>query len=277
MKKIAIFCALLFLQGCASQNVHYQNGYSGQKTIEQIATLDLKVQKFYTDDFTLYGLLKTQESKQLNVYIEGDGLAWISRTQPSNNPTPTDDVTRLLAVNDKGSSSVLYLARPCQYVRGQDKEDEKLCEQKYWTSHRLAPEVIDSLNSAISQAKEKVGAEKVAIVGYSGGGGAAALVASERDDVIFLGSVAGLLDHERWTQSHNISPLTGSLNPYDSAHRLYNIKQRHITGENDKIITSYINERFCEKIERRQEDACEEVENIGHNGAWYRVWDYKNY
>ncbi len=264
-----LYVCLILLSACSSHSV--SELYKKQNKIESILPKDFLVQKFQTNTFTLYGLLRPakEESKVLHVYIEGDGLAWVTRTQPSNNPTPTDNVTPQLARNDKNNAHILYLARPCQYV---EMNERKMCEQKYWTSHRLADEVISALNEAITEAKESVNAQNVAIIGYSGGGGAAVLTASKRDDVYFLGSVAGLLDHKAWTNHHKVSPLKGSLNPLDFANKVKDINQVHMTSTSDDIIKPFMQQKYCEKLNDTR--ACKQVQGIEHNGAWTRIWNY---
>ncbi len=275
ISRIMVFLLLLFISGCASQ----QMGYKGQKSIEQIAIHGFQVQKIHTSSFILYALLRpstshTNQEENLHVYIEGDGLAWLTRTQPSSNPTPTDEVTRQLAYNDKSNSPILYLARPCQYVVG---EDRKFCEQKYWTSHRFAEEVIVSMNEAVEQIKKQTQAKNVSLIGYSGGGAVAALIASRRSDVTFLGSVAGLLDHATWTRVQKITPLRASLNPLDVAHKVSHIPQVHLSGSKDEIIRLYMNEKFCQEINKNQLNPCKEVNGMAHNSAWFREWDYNAY
>ncbi len=268
-KSYFLYICLLFLTACSAHSV--AELYKKQNKIESLLPKEFTVQKFQTSFFTLYGLLRPakEENKTLHVYIEGDGLAWVTRTQPSVNPTPTDNVTPMLARNDKSNAAVLYLARPCQYLEINDK---KQCQQKYWTSHRLASEVTSSLDEAITEAKKRVNAQEIVIVGYSGGGGVAALIASKRDDVKFLGSVAGLLDHRAWTKGHKVSPLKGSLNPADIAHKVKDIKQLHLTSTSDDIIKPFMQENYCQKL--ADTNACRQVKGIEHNGAWYRVWNY---
>ena len=53
--------------------------------------------------------------EDVTIYIEGDGFAWVSRRQPSTNPTPVNPLALRLAATDP-SPAVAYLARPCQYV-----------------------------------------------------------------------------------------------------------------------------------------------------------------
>ena len=47
----------------------------------------------------------------ISVYIEGDGLAWISVSMPSPDPTPLNPVALQLAALDPGCN-VVYLGRP---------------------------------------------------------------------------------------------------------------------------------------------------------------------
>jgi len=55
---------------------------------------------------------------------------------------------------------------------------------------RFAPEVINSFSRAIDTLKEKSGAKYVELVGYSGGGAIAVLVAAGRSDVVGVRTVA---------------------------------------------------------------------------------------
>ncbi len=228
-----------------------------------------------TSSFTLYGLLHAapKASDTLNVYIEGDGRAWITRYKISANPTPTEATAFHLASHDpslsSGEASVLYLARPCQYVQG---DAAKQCDQKYWTSSRFAPEVIIALSEAIDSIKAEVQAKHVVLIGYSGGGVCAALVAAQRDDVTFLGSVAANLDTESWTRWHKVSPLYGSLNPMQKVKKLRHIPQRHLTSHDDVIVPPSISQNFCNALYKPE--YCEQVSGVEHGGAWYTVWNY---
>ncbi len=113
----------------------------------------------------------------LTVYLEGDGLAWLSATRPSSDPTPLTPMALLLAQADPGPAAAL--ARPCQY----GTLTAEGCDSRYWTSHRFAPEVIAATSLAVSRLKELSGAGGLRLGGYSGGAAVAALGAAERDDV----------------------------------------------------------------------------------------------
>ena len=225
-----------------------------------------------THIFTLYALLRpalSPDSKTLRVYIEGDGHAWESVTRPSTDPTPHNPVGLRLAMADPGRDAVLYLARPCQYVRD---EDRRQCSQRYWTRARLGPEVVDSLDEAISQAKTISGAKQVVLVGFSGGGGAAALLAAARQDVVFLGTVAGNLDTDAWASHQGVSLLTESLNPKAVAHTLKHLPQRHLSSRTDVVMPPQISEEFCRAVGQPQ--SCVVISGVAHGGAWQRYWSY---
>ena len=97
------------------------------------------------------------KSKQLVVYIEGDGLAWISRDQLSNNPTPVRPVALELASLDKGVN-ILYIARPCQYLWPQSMGN---CSSEYWNAKRGSEEVISAINQVISIIKAREGLNNI--------------------------------------------------------------------------------------------------------------------
>ncbi len=271
MRKYAF--ALMFgcvsLLGCAHTSEHKLAQV--QQHIQQVKhTQGFQEQRLQTESFTLYGLLRParHDSITLHVYIEGDGLAWVRRNQISSDPTPTESTALNLAKHDPSSAAVLYLARPCQYI----KNDNDLCSKKYWTSHRFAPEVVRASNEAIDTVKRQVNAENVVLIGYSGGGTVAALVAAMRTDVVFLASAAGNLDVHAWTAWHKVSPLMGSQSPMHNAPALARIPQRHVSSFDDVIVPPLISKNFCAAMQRP--DYCKQVADIKHGGDWYTVWDY---
>jgi hypothetical protein len=66
--------------------------------------------------------------------------------------------------------------------------------------------VISASNQAVDALKQRYGAQEIVLVGYSGGGAVAALVAARRTDVVRLVTVAGNLDHLAWTHLHSVPP-----------------------------------------------------------------------
>jgi len=222
-----------------------------------------------TPSFTLAAFIPRSQNNTdtLAVYIEGDGFAWASASTPSMDPTPRDPLALKLALQDKTGSAV-YLARPCQFLQ---KPEQRNCSTRYWTSHRFAPEVVDASNIAIDQLKRKTNARHLKLIGYSGGGAIAALVAARRTDVIALITVAGNLDHAAWTSAHHISPLTGSLNPADESIRLQAIPQRHYVGQKDKIVGEPIARAYAARFSSPR-PAITVMPEFDHHCCWTVAW-----
>ena len=258
--RYAILILMLLAAGCAVRN--------GRETARLIGAREGFVpQRFVTRPFVLFGLLRPGEGDTLRVYIEGDGRAWLSRRRPSSDPTPGNPMALRLAAREQGRDPVLYLARPCQYVQG---EDRRSCATAFWTGARLSEEGIRSLDAAVSEALRRTGARQVALFGYSGGGGAAALLAARRNDVVFLGTVAGNLDHAAWTRLHGVSPLRESLNPMDAAAAVRALPQLHLSGDADTVVPSEISRGFCAAVGASAR--CRVVPGMAHGGAWETVW-----
>ena len=185
------------------------------------------------------------ENRTLNIYIEGDGLAWISRSQVSQNPTPISQTLLKLLTLDKNICKV-YLARPCQYV------ETSKCKQEYWTNKRFNKEIIESFDEALNSLKTKYKNRDFNLIGYSGGGAVATLVASKRDDTKNIITIAGNLDIDKWVSIHNISKLEGSLNPTNFTSNLENIKQFHIIGNDDKIVPKEVFLSYFSKFKNKK-------------------------
>ncbi|CAA7615250.1 alpha/beta hydrolase [Magnetospirillum sp. UT-4] len=169
---------------------------------------------------------------ELAVYLEGDGFAWAGRGQPSRDPTPRDPVGLAMAARDP-APAVLYLARPCQFSGRADPR----CHERYWTGARLAPEVVEAAEAAVAAAMQRTGAARLRLVGYSGGGALAALLAARRSpESTRLVTVAAPLDLEAWTGLHTVSPLSASLSPADHRDRLRAVPQLHLAGAEDAVV-----------------------------------------
>ncbi|MBI9113321.1 alpha/beta hydrolase [Maridesulfovibrio ferrireducens] len=204
----------------------------------------------------------------LMIYIEGDGSAWARRYKPSNNPSPHNPLALRLASLDP-YPSIAYIARPCQYTGGINARG---CDVSYWTSHRFSDEVVNSTSEIISKLKEMTGAKKIDLVGYSGGGAVAILIAMRRTDVASVRTVAGNLDHIKWTQLHGVSPLEGSLNPTDQISVKCKIPQLHYVGSNDNIIPIQIAESYCQKAGNNGLIQLKVIQGCTHSKGWANIW-----
>ena len=204
----------------------------------------------------------------LRVYIEGDGFAWINRNRISPDPTPRNPLALKLAAADR-VVPLLYVARPCQF--GGIGSNPR-CTQQYWTSHRFAPEVIEATSVVIDQVKEAADATAIELVGFSGGGAVAVLVAARRPDVTGIRTVAGNLDHVILNQRKRVSPLSGSLNAADVAEQVSTIPQIHFVGAEDNIIGTYVAESYRSRVAARNCIAIQTVSGASHGDGWEDIW-----
>lgn len=203
----------------------------------------------------------------LTIYIEGDGFAWVTGTMPSTDPTPREPLALKLALAHPGGNAA-YLARPCQYVDA----EQTGCAQRYWTEMRFAEEIIASESLAVDTLKQLFGARQLILVGYSGGGAVAALLAARRDDVTRLVTVAGNLDHHAWTAHHHVEPLSGSLNAADVADRLAHLPQTHYVGAKDRVIPSTLAQLWPRAIIGPQAANLHVIPDADHACCWVKQW-----
>lgn len=201
----------------------------------------------------------------VDIYIEGDGRAWNSRGEPARDPTPRQAMGLKLAARDPGSN-VVYLARPCQF-RGPDEH----CDIAYWTGKRYSREVVAAMNEAVSHYAARAPGGALHLIGYSGGGTLAVLIAAQRNDIASIRTVAGNLDVAEVMRLHAVSPMPLSQNPIDEAFRVAAIPQIHFSGGADRIVPPAIAERF----RRAAGGTCVQTQIIAgmsHEGRWDERW-----
>lgn len=218
---------------------------------------------------TTYRRYGTEPNPALVVYIEGDGRAWRSPTRVSADPSPTDPLALQLASRDP-APAVLYLARPCQFTT---PDSARGCEPAYWAHRRFAPEVVNAMAAAIDGAKREARAGQVHLVGYSGGGVLAVLLAARRGDVATLVTIAAPLDLAAWVAHHDVSPLDGSLDPATDALGIEDVPQRHLAGAKDDVVPPEIIEKFARlRLPGGAGGTVERVKGQTHRCCWLRGW-----
>jgi len=268
IKNVLLGTLAFALSGCVSLQKHVEA--RTQKAFSLAENSGFRLAVYQTSLAPLQGAysMKGARDEPTVIYIEGDGFAWISPTEPSPDPTPVDPLTLRLAVQDK-SPNVIYLARPCQYV-GQGLA---ACHSnKYWTSHRFSPEVINAYHEVFSTLKRSYGSKTFHIVGYSGGGAIATLVAAQRKDIASLRTLAGNLNHDIVNQHHGVNLMPQSLNPVDVASQLVGLPQHHYIGAIDTLIPQQVIQSYKQAL---GDTAClkiEEVKRASHYMGWQSFW-----
>ena len=207
-------------------------------------------------------------SGALVVYIEGDGLAYAAPAQRAMDPTPIDPLALRLALQHPGDGAVASLARPCQYgARSRN------CRSDYWSIARYAPEVIDSASAALDRLKDDTaGATRLILVGYSGGGALAALLAERRHDIAGLVTVAANLDLGAWVTTHDLTPLTQSIDPATDAISLSRLPQVHFVGADDRVVDDRIASAFVAHMSGEPPVTIIVVPGQDHGSGWAVRW-----
>ena len=110
------------------------------------------------------------------------------------------------------------------------------------------------------------------IEGNGAGVGDAALLAAARQDVAFLGTVAGNLDTDAWAGLQGVSQRAESLNPKAGASSLQHLPQRHLSSRTDAVMPPEISAGFCRAV--NQPKSCVVISGVVHGGPWQEYWDY---
>ncbi|CAK0776841.1 conserved hypothetical protein [Gammaproteobacteria bacterium] len=208
------------------------------------------------------GSLKNREG--VTIYIESDGAPWPSPWYLPRDPTPLKPIAMALAAADP-AAAVLYLGRPCQYLKAAALAT---CSPAYWGERRFAPEVIAAYNDALDAEKKVSGAQRLRLVGYSGGGVIATLLAAQRNDVELLVTVAAPLAVSEWVHGHDLSPLKGSLDPANLGTNVRLPPSVHWVGGHDRIVPPTIVEHFVEQ----HGGQIMTIPDFGHECCWSRYW-----
>ncbi len=256
-KTILIFC-IIFLASCVDFREQSYN-------IAHLGLMEEKIIK--TDRFLIHSYQKIQDpSSPYVIYIEGDGVVFTSGRVLSKDPTPYKSMLLKFAALDS-RPNVIYLSRPCQYT----VKIDSLCEQKYWAHDRNSSAVVESLNQAIAIITQN--SHKVDLIGYSGGGGIAIVIAAMNHKIRSIITMAGNLDYELFLfhQKHT-KPFVDAINPIDVATKISHIPQIHYLGSDDTIITQDIlmnfvthSASFCVKYKI--------LEDVSHWDGWF---NYRN-
>jgi pimeloyl-ACP methyl ester carboxylesterase len=219
--------------------------------------------------FTLAAWLKvTRPGAPLSVYVEGDGAAWIDRTWRSDDPTPKKPLALELAALDP-AANVACLARPGQYPTAGTAP----CDPAYWSDRRFAPEVVAAMDEAVGLLAARAQSSRVHLVGYSGGGAIAVLIAAGRSDVESLRTVAGNLDPATVNLHHRVSPLhRESRDPLAAAAGLCRLPQRHFVGAGDPVVPPFVAQAFVKRAGFADEAAITVVPGATHGEGWFGPW-----
>ena len=198
------------------------------------------------------------------VFLEGDGQPWLDGGRRiASDPSP-----RIPMAFDLFKASAVpraYLGRPCYFGHARDAG----CEPTLWTSARYGKAVVASTAAALETLIRDESARRVILVGYSGGGTLAYLLAPSIPAVSAVVSIGGNLDIDAWTQAHGFASLSPSGNPAAAPALDRSITQIVIVGGRDVNVPVSTLRSF---LDRQQPQEVWTYENHDHVCCWRRDW-----
>jgi hypothetical protein len=198
------------------------------------------------------------------VFIDGDGTPWEDGgRRVSSDPTPHRPLALDLAVHTPGS--VVYLGRPCFFGNAHAPG----CVPELWTSERYSERVVRSLTTALNRFVGDRQQPDVVLIGYSGGGTLAVLMAPRVRSLRAVITIGANLDVAAWAALHGYLPLKGSLNPADSAPLAASTLQIHLTGARDSNVPLAAMQRYLAANPASERWM---FPNFDHVCCWVKAW-----
>jgi hypothetical protein len=198
----------------------------------------------------------------LNVYIGSDGTPW-NFNVPSEDPTPRNPMTLRLMLQDL--QPAILVGRPCYHGLSRSQG----CDHSVWTSARYSRKAVESIASVIEQYLDRHSYRSITLIGYSGGGALATLLAARLKQVDMVLTVAANLDTDAWVSHHNYEPLSASVNPAEEPPLPESIRQVHYFGTLDSVVPMSTTDGYFlvnNAAERH------EIADFDHVCCWEEMW-----
>lgn len=203
--------------------------------------------------------LAQPQSPHWHVYIEGDGKPVNRWGKPSLNPTPSESLVLEWFRNDPHPA--LYLGRPCHFTH-----NDPHCNPAQWTLARYSQQTVNSMMVALNQ---QLPTAQFTFIGHSGGGTLAVLMGAQHPRTVGVVTAAGNLDVQKWTDYHEFTPLSLSLNPSTQPSLPACIEQVHLAGANDEQILW----QWIQSFSQTQPNArFQRLNNTDHRQSWPFWW-----
>jgi hypothetical protein len=258
MKKSRYLCiaALLLVVACSGPSKRFD---------QQAWDYGFQKSEYQGNGFShlVYHNNSVQNSLVLHVYLGGDGTPWIDGKLIAWDPTPRNPVgLRLMALDDLPS---IYLGRPCYH----GKSITHPCSPSLWTSERYSAEVVDSMAVVLQEVIRQGEYQELVLIGFSGGGGLAMLLAERFPQTRQVVTLAGNLDIQAWVTLHHYDALTGSLNPRNINPLADKIQQYHLAGGRDTNIPPQM---IKNAIQQQKNSQFILLEGFTHGCCWEKIW-----
>ena len=223
-RSAAATAAIIALAGCIAR--------PAEQFDRQAAALNLHSGRVLGEGFehVVYRKPGSSEAGVLHIYLDGDGNPWMGRW-PAPDPTSRHSLTLALMARDQ--TAAVYLGRPCYH--GLDTAPG--CNPELWTRGRYSETVVASMAAAVRRIVEQERIGKADLIGHSGGGTLAMLVAERVPETTAVVTVAANLDTEAWARRRG-EDLSSSLNPARRPPLPAAVRQLHYIGDRDAIVPS---------------------------------------
>ena len=254
-KTFLLVSFIVLLSACASPS---------QRIDERAADLGYRRDILQGASFEHVAYFKAGQSTDtsvLHVYLEGDGTPWVRKHVAAYDPTPRNTLMLELMALDPSPS--VYMGRPCYH----GLNSSKACTPDLWTAQRYSETVVTSMTAALS--RSSVNYQALVLLGYSGGGTLAMLLAERLPKTKVVITVAANLDTARWTALHKQQPLSGSLNPATRPPLSPRIRQMHFAGEDDDNVPPNL---VRDAIAQQSGATFKVFPNQDHRCCWRKVW-----
>jgi len=255
---LTIACAAQ-LNGCATPSEYFAESAKELGLTDELLSSHVFVHRIYENKTAQ----QSNDYPELHVYLDGDGTPWESNRRIASDPTARNPLILHLMALDNAPS--ILLGRPCYYGLNQSQN----CSPLLWTSHRYALPLVDSLVEVLHNWVQDKRVQRVVLIGFSGGGALATLMASKIPAVKTLITLSANLDTAAWTKHHGYSELSESLNPVQQPQLPATISQVHFAAEKDTNVPVAIVRSFADQ---QPSARFRSIKNYDHTCCWTDQW-----
>lgn len=254
----SLLCLALF-QGCS--------GSASSPLPNSLFAPSLEHREITAGQFKLTVFSRIQDANQpINVYIDGGIGGFVPAGPPGITSKPDENLTLRLAMLDP-SDNVVFISRPCQFGIS-----DPACLDSAWENGRMAKLIYASIRRALDHVLAVVPHTRLNLVGYSGGGAIAALLAADRRDVVSLRTLAGNLDPDGNGQLHGVEPQNDFIDSMQIAPRIAFLPQEHFVGDMDVFIPEKIAKNFLKTMGSSLCAKITTVQGATHRSGWENAW-----
>ncbi|MEQ8231399.1 MAG: alpha/beta hydrolase [Gammaproteobacteria bacterium] len=197
----------------------------------------------------------------LHVYLDGDGQPFATRHRVATDPSSRERLALALMAADPHPA--VLVGRPCYYVSAAD------CDSSLWTTARYGERVVTAMTLAIERVAATRPGVPLRLIGYSGGGTLAMLLAPRLPRVDTVVTIAANLDVAAWTRHHAYTPLGESQDPAVMPPLPAHIRQHHFLGARDDNVPPAL---VRAAIARQPQARVDVVADYGHACCWAAAW-----